>query len=68
MNKYLITGGTGFLGQRLVGLLTMDSKNFNIHSINKYKLLKQINDAKKFNLNKNNLFTSLISTLQHESK
>ena len=45
-----------------------NSKNFNIHSINKYKLLKQINDAKKFNLNKNNLFTSLISTLQHESK
>jgi len=45
-----------------------NSKNSNIYSINKYKLIRQIHDTKKFNLDKNNLFTSLISTLQHESK
>ena len=44
------------------------SKNSNMHSINKYKLLRQITNAKEFNLDKNNLFTSLIETLQHESK
>ena len=38
------------------------------YSINKFKLLNQINDAKKFNLDKKNLFTSLIATLEHESK
>ena len=45
-----------------------NNKNFNLYSINKFKLLNQINDAKKFNLDKNNLFTSLIGTLEHESK
>ena len=44
------------------------SRNFNMHSINKYNLLRKINDAKEFNLDKNNLFTSLIDTLQHEAK
>lgn len=45
-----------------------NNENFNIYATNKYKLLKQINDAKQFNLDKNNLFTSLIGSLQHESK
>ena len=45
-----------------------NNKNFNLYSINKFKLLNQINDAKKFNLDKKNLFTSLIATLEHESK
>ena len=45
-----------------------NNKNFNLYSINKFKLLNQINDAKKFNLDKKNLFTSLIGTLEHESK
>ena len=44
------------------------NNNFNMYSINKYKILKQINDAKQFNLDKNNLFTSLTGILQHESK
>ena len=45
-----------------------NNKNFSLYSINKFKLLNQINDAKKFNLDKKNLFTSLIGTLEHESK
>ena len=45
-----------------------NNKNLNLYSINKFKLLNQINDAKKFNLDKKNLFTSLIATLEHESK
>ena len=45
-----------------------NNKNFNFYSINKFKLLNQINDAKKFNLDKKNLFTSLIGTLEHETK
>jgi DNA polymerase III subunit delta' len=49
-------------------LSVRNSKNYNIHSINKYKLLRQINDTKQFNLDKNNLFTSLINTLQNETK
>tara|TARA_Y100000590_G_scaffold137633_1_gene157629 strand:+ start:1531 stop:2505 length:975 start_codon:yes stop_codon:yes gene_type:complete len=44
------------------------NKDFNIYSMNKNKLLKKINDAKLFNLDKKNLFTSLISTLGHETK
>ena len=45
-----------------------NNKNFNLYSINKFKLLNQINDSRKFNLDKKNLFTSLIGTLEHESK
>ncbi len=44
------------------------NKDFNIYSMNKYKLLHQINDAKQFNLDKKNLFTSIIGTLHHETK
>ena len=49
-------------------LYLKDNKKFSLYSINKFKLLKQINDAKIFNLDKRNLFTSLIGTLEHESK
>jgi len=49
-------------------LTLRNNKNFNLYSINKFKLLNQINDARKFNLDKKNLFTSLIGTLDHESK
>ena len=36
--------------------------------INKMKLVKQINNARKFNLDKKNLFISLRDTLENESK
>ncbi len=49
-------------------LSTSKNKDFNIYSMNKNKLLEQINDAKQFNLDKKNLFTSLIGTLYHETK
>ena len=49
-------------------LSTSKDKDFNIYSMNKNKLLEQINDAKHFNLDKKNLFTSLIDTLYHETK
>ena len=45
-----------------------NNKNLNFYFVNKYKLLKQINDAKKFNLDKKNLFISLRETLENESK
>ena len=45
-----------------------NNNNFNLYSINKFKLLNQINDSRKFNLDKKNLFTSVIGTLEHESK
>ena len=44
-----------------------NDKNLNIYFYNKFKILKQINDAKKFNLDKNNLFISLINILKNES-
>ena len=49
-------------------LYLRNNKNFNLYSINKFKLLNQINDAKIYNLDKKNLFTSLIGILEHESK
>ena len=45
-----------------------NNKNSSLYSINKFKLLNQINDASQFNLDKKNLFTSLIGTLEHESR
>ena len=45
-----------------------NNKNSNLYSINKFKLLGQINAARQFNLDKKNLFTSLIGTLEHESR
>tara|TARA_Y100000590_G_scaffold449208_1_gene586982 strand:- start:4368 stop:5336 length:969 start_codon:yes stop_codon:yes gene_type:complete len=41
-------------------------KNLHIYSSNKYKLLKNINDYKKFNLDKNNLSTLLTETILNE--
>ena len=49
-------------------LFISKNKDFNIYSMKKNKLLEQINDAKRFSLDKKNLFTSLISTLYHETK
>ena len=44
-----------------------NNKNLNIYFYNKFKILKQINDAKRFNLDKKNLFISLLETLKNES-
>lgn len=45
-----------------------NNKNLNLYFINKFKLLKQIDHAKRFNLDKKNLLTSLQGTLENESK
>ena len=45
-----------------------NDKNLNVYFSNKFKLLKQIDDAKKFNLDKKTLFISLRSVLANESK
>ena len=44
-----------------------NSKNSNFYSANKISLVNQINDAKKFNLDKKNLFISLVEKLKNES-
>ena len=44
-----------------------NNEKLNIYFYNKFKILKQINDAKKFNLDKNNLFISLQDVLKNES-
>ena len=44
-----------------------NNKKLNIYFYNKFKILKQINDMKKFNLDKNNSFISLQGILQNES-
>lgn len=56
----------------LVELLYNDlaCKNYNklnIYFYNKFKILKQISDIKKYNLDKNNFFISLKGILQNES-
>jgi len=43
-----------------------NNKNFNIYFYNKSKILKQINDAKRFNLDKKNLFISLFEIIKNE--
>ena len=45
----------------------MNNKKLNIYFYNKFKIMKQINDMKKFNLDKNNLFISLQGILKNES-
>ena len=45
-----------------------NNKNLNLYYFNKFKLLKQIDNAKKFNLDKKNLLISLRGTLENESK
>ena len=42
-------------------------KKLNIYFYNKQKILKIINDVKKFNLDKNNFFISLKGILQNDS-
>ena len=44
-----------------------NNKKLNIYFYNKFKILRQINDVKKFNLDKNNLFISLQGILKNES-
>ena len=45
-----------------------NNKNLGLYFVNKYKLLKQIDNAKKFNLDKKNLLISIKRTLEHETK
>ena len=47
-------------------LSTRNIKNLRHYSLNKHKLIKCINDYKKFNLNKNNLSNLLTQTLVNE--
>ena len=44
-----------------------NNENLNIYFYNKFKILHQINDARKFNLDKKNLFISLMEILKNES-
>ena len=44
-----------------------NNKNLNVYFYNRFKILKQINDVKKFNLDKKNLFISLLEILKNES-
>lgn len=44
-----------------------NNKKLNIYFYNKFKIMKQINDVRKFNLDKNNLFISLQEMLKNES-
>ena len=44
-----------------------NNKKLNIYFYNKFKILNQINDVKKFNLDKNNLFIFLQGMLENES-
>ena len=48
-------------------LLIKNNKNLDLYSVNKFKLLKQIDHAKKFNLDKINLLISIKGTLEHET-
>ena len=45
-----------------------NNKNLGLYFVNKFKLLKQIDHAKKFNLDKKNLLISIKGTLEHETK
>ena len=49
-------------------LALKDNKNLNIYSNNKNKILYLIYNAKKFNLDKKNLFISIESLLKNETK
>ena len=45
-----------------------NNKNLGLYFVNKFKLLKQIDHARKFNLDKKNLLISIKGMLEHESK
>ena len=44
-----------------------NNKKSNIYFYNKFKIMNQISDMKKFNLDRNNLFISLQGMLKNES-
>lgn len=44
-----------------------NKSKLNVYSFNKFKILNQINDLKKFNLDKNNIFTSLQEIIHNET-
>jgi len=48
-------------------LSVKNNNKLNLYFLNKFKLMKQIYDAKKFNLDKKNLFISILGTLENES-
>jgi len=49
-------------------LSVKNNKNLNLYFLNKFKLLKEIDNAKRFNLDKKNLLISLRGTLENETK
>ena len=49
-------------------LSVKNNKNLNLYFLRKFELLKQIEQAKKFNLDKKNLLISLRDTLENESR
>tara|TARA_Y100000310_G_scaffold185951_1_gene185994 strand:- start:4316 stop:5287 length:972 start_codon:yes stop_codon:yes gene_type:complete len=48
-------------------LSAKNNNKLNLYFLNKFKLMKQIYDAQKFNLDKKNLFISIQGTLENES-
>ena len=48
-------------------LVLRNKKNLNIYFYNRSKILNQINHAKIFNLDKKNLFITIIDMLKNES-
>ena len=57
-----------FLIELFYNELSLKNKeNLNIYFYNKFKILKQIKDAKKFSLDKNNLFISIQGILKNET-
>jgi len=48
-------------------LSVKNNNKLNLYFLNKFKLMKQIYDTKKFNLDKKNLFISIQGTLENES-
>jgi DNA polymerase-3 subunit delta' len=48
-------------------LSVKNDNKLNLYFLNKFKLMKQIYEAKKFNLDKKNLFISIQGTLENES-
>ena len=43
------------------------TSNFNIYFHNKFKIMKQFNEIKKYNLDKNNFFINLLGILKNET-
>ena len=49
-------------------LLSNNQNNLEFYSMNRYKILNLINETKKFNLDKKNLFITIKETLKNESR